>query len=168
MNLFRRHAGGREGGADAVYHVFGPADEALVDLGGRHQLLQKLRRFGLVDAAKQQVRFALLAAQHVVHAEAVQKPVFQRLNAFLENDGVAPPVAIHQRDAAAGLGQQHGFEDAENRRNAAAGRKQQVVLGLLRVQRRVEVPGRRHHVQLLAHAAGHPRPATKTGPAAPS
>ena len=146
MNLIGCYAGLGQGLLHAVYHFLRPADESVVHLGGGYDFLQKLRGLRVVQAAEKQVAVALLAAQDVVHAQAIQKFILQALNGFLEDNRVAPAVAIHKVDVAIGFRKQHRFGNAQDGRDAAAGRKQHVALGIGGVQAGREPALGRHHV----------------------
>ena len=93
-----------------------------------------------------QVHLLLLTRQHVVEREATGMLVLQVLELLEEHDVGDPAVAIQQRDGAARFAGEHRCEDREDRGNAASGGHHDVAARLCRVERRVEVSGRRDHL----------------------
>jgi hypothetical protein len=141
------HAGFLQGLGHAQHHVFRAADEGDVDVVGAHPVLQELRRLFLGDAAVEQFDVLLLAAHHVGQLEALHIAVLQVRQLVLEDHRGRRAVAVEEREAAVRFGRQRGLDDREDGRDAAAGRKGQIVLAVGGVQRDVEVAHGRHHVE---------------------
>ena len=146
LDVLLGHAGRLQGGGDAQHHVFRAADEGVVVIFYLDPVLQELLAFFLRDAAVEQFDILLLAAHHVHQVQTLQVHVLQVRQFFLEDDGRRGAVAVKQSEAAQWFRQQGRLDDGEDGRDAAAGRKRQVVLAVDAVERHVEVAHGRHHL----------------------
>ena len=110
------------------HHVLRPADEGGVDGGDVEPVGQQRLALGLVDPAVEQVDVLLLAAEDVDQREAVEVGVLEVLELLAEHDRAGGAVAVDQREAAVRLGRERGLDDAEQRRDPAAGGEAEIVV----------------------------------------
>jgi hypothetical protein len=103
---------------DLVVQRMRAADEGLVDRAGTRR--RKLADLVAVQPAHVQRRIDLLAREHRVQRQPRQVAVLQVFQLFLEHRRGRVAVAVQQRHAAGRLLRQHGLDDRQDRRDAAA------------------------------------------------
>ncbi len=150
VHMLAGHAGREQRLLDLVDHRGRPAHERLVDRRGRDQRGQELLHLGGIDAAVEEIDVLLLAREHVVEAEARQVAVLQVLERLVEHHARLAAVAVDQREARARLARERRADQRQHRRDAAARGERDVVLVVVRRQRREESPLGRHHVDRVA------------------
>ena len=154
MDVPGRDAGRLERGFGGVHHRRRAANECRVDARGRHQGIEELRAFFLVQQAVEQIDFLRFVADHVVQRQAVQVAVLEVLEFFGEHDAREFAIAVDQGEAAARLRFQRGHDQREHRRDAAAAREGDVVPGARRVERGEKPAIGCHHLERLAGSQG--------------
>ncbi len=92
----------------------------------------------------------------------VEVAVLERRELLLEHHGARRAVAVEQRELASRLGGERRLDDRQQRRDAAARREADVVSAALRVERNVEVPHRRHHVERRRPPSASRSPTSRT------
>jgi len=151
VNIVGRNAGHQQTGLGLVYHRAGAADERGIDRVGRNQRVEKTRHPSPIETAIKQVHVLLLARKDVVEHEARHVAVFQVLEHLGKHHAGLTLVAIDQREAALRFGAQRGLDQRQDGRDAAAGGKRHIVLGVRGVERGEETPFRRHDLEHVTH-----------------
>ena len=149
MNVLWRHALSLEAVAHGFGHLLRAADKRGVELLDIEPAGEQLGAFFSVDPAVIKVDVLLLTAEHEDQVQALQIAVFQVFELLAKQRAGAGTVAVQQRHAAVRCGLQGGFDDRENRRNAAACGHRQVIAMARRVQLYVKMPGGWHHLQAV-------------------
>jgi hypothetical protein len=132
-------------------HFPWPAEEPLVDVIGRHQLVEEDTQPLSIDVPVEELHLLLLARQHVVQGEAFRVPVLEVLELLEEHDVLDRPVAIDQGHRAAWFDGEDGAHDGEDGGDPAARRDHRVRPSAARLEWGVEMADRSHH---LHHVAG--------------
>ncbi|MPL79728.1 hypothetical protein SDC9_25612 [bioreactor metagenome] len=137
-------------GSDRQHHRFGTADE-----GGIHRTRiepvreQRLHLRG-VDAAGEQVDLLPFLFQHVDDRQPAEVEVLQILQLLAEHDRADLAIGIDEGELRLRLTRQHGLDDRQQRRDARAAGKAQILLVGLGLDRGEELAHRRHRVDLVA------------------
>ena len=127
-----------------LHHHLRPTDIGDIDIGRIDPATQQFIALRGVDAAIEQLHILLLAAEDEHEVQARQIAVLQIFEFILEDHARRRAVTVEQGEAAVRLKRQRGLDQRQHRRDAAAGDEGHVMTPRFRLQRHVEMPGRRH------------------------
>ena len=132
--------------SDRLHHAVGATYEGGIDFAHVHPMLQQ--RIGLlaVDPPVQDFDVLRLAAHDINEVETGEEAVLQVGKLLPEDHRARRAVAVEKREAAVGFREQRRLDDRQQGRDAAACREANIVLPVRGLERNVEVPQRRHHV----------------------